>query len=49
MKLLHALTSTFQRRIEEGTTSKSFVEVRDREVTGVQSVVNLELRCSKRW
>ena len=42
-EIVDALTSTFQRRIEEGTTSKSFVEVRDREVTGVQSVVNFDL------
>ena len=38
-----ALTSTFQRRIEEGTTSKSFVEVRDTELTGVASVINFGL------
>ena len=42
-EIVDTLTSTFQRRIEEGTTSKSFVEVRDREVTGVQSVVNFDL------
>ena len=42
-EIVTALTSTFQRRIEEGSTSKSFVEVRDREVSGVQSVINLDL------
>lgn len=42
-EIVSALTSTFQRRIEEGTTTKSFIEVRDREVSGVQSVINLEL------
>ena len=42
-EIVNALTSTFQRRIEEGTTTKSFVEVRDREVSGVQSVINFEL------
>ena len=42
-EIVTALTSTFQRRIEEGTTSKSFIEVRDQEVSGVQSVINLEL------
>ena len=42
-EIVNALTSTFQRRIEEGTTTKSFVEVRDREVRGVQSVINFEL------
>lgn len=42
-EIVNALTSTFQRRIEEGSTTKSFVEVRDREVSGVQSVINLEL------
>lgn len=42
-EIVSALTSTFQRRIEEGTTSKSFVEVRDQEVSGLQSVVNFNL------
>jgi hypothetical protein len=42
-EIVTALTSTFQRRIEEGSTSKSFVEVRDREVSGVQSVINFDL------
>ena len=42
-EIVTALTSTFQRRIEEGTTSKSFIEVRDQEISGVQSVINLEL------
>ena len=42
-EIVTALTSTFQRRIEEGTNSKSFVEVRDQEISGVQSVINLEL------
>ena len=42
-EIVNALTSTFQRRIEEGSTTKSFVEVRDREVSGVQSVINFEL------
>ena len=42
-EIVSALTSTFQRRIEEGSTSKSFVEVRDREVSGVQSVINFDL------
>ena len=42
-EIVTALTSTFQRRIEEATTTKSFVEVRDREVSGVQSVINFEL------
>ena len=43
MKFVGALTSTFQRRIEEGSTSKSFVEVRDKEISGLQSVVNFDL------
>ena len=42
-EIVNALTSTFQRRIEEGSTTKSFVEVRDREVSGLQSVINFEL------
>ena len=42
-EIVTALTSTFQRRIEEGTNSKSFIEVRDEEVSGVQSVINFEL------
>ena len=42
-EIVTALTSTFQRRIEEGTNTKSFVEVRDREVSGVQSVINFDL------
>ena len=42
-EIVTALTSTFQRRIEEGSTTKSFVEVRDREVSGVQSVINFDL------
>ncbi len=42
-EIVNALTSTFQRRIEEGSTTKSFVEVRDREVSGVQSVINFDL------
>ena len=42
-EIVTALTSTFQRRIEEGTNSKSFIEVRDQEISGVQSVINLEL------
>lgn len=42
-EIVSALTSTFQRRIEEGSTTKSFVEVRDREVSGVQSVINFDL------
>jgi len=42
-EIVTALTSTFQRRIEEGTTNKSFVEVRDQEVSGVQSVINFTL------
>ena len=42
-EIVSALTSTFQRRIEEGSTTKSFVEVRDQEVSGVQSVINFEL------
>tara|TARA_B100000902_G_scaffold251885_1_gene238318 strand:+ start:140 stop:1117 length:978 start_codon:yes stop_codon:yes gene_type:complete len=42
-EIVTALTSTFQRRIEEGSTSKSFVEVRDQEVSGVQSVINFDL------
>ena len=42
-EIVSALTSTFQRRIEEGSTSKSFVEVRDQEISGVQSVINFEL------
>tara|TARA_B110000211_G_C13999855_1_gene517938 strand:- start:65 stop:1045 length:981 start_codon:yes stop_codon:yes gene_type:complete len=37
------LTSTFQRRIEEGSASKSFVEVRDTEVSGAPSVVTFSL------
>ena len=42
-EIVGALTSTFQRRIEEGSTSKSFVEVRDKEISGLQSVVNFDL------
>lgn len=42
-EIVSALTSTFQRRIEEGSTTKSFVEVRDQEVSGLQSVINFEL------
>ena len=42
-EIVTALTSTFQRRIEEGSTTKSFVEVRDQEVSGLQSVINFEL------
>lgn len=42
-EIVSALTSTFQRRIEEGSTSKSFVEVRDQEISGVQSVINFDL------
>lgn len=42
-EIINALTSTFQRRIEEGTASKSFVEVRDEEVSGTPSVVNFNL------
>ena len=42
-EIVTALTSTFQRRIEEGSNTKSFVEVRDREVSGVQSVINFDL------
>lgn len=42
-EIVTALTSTFQRRIEEGSTSKSFVEVRDEEVSGSQSVINFTL------
>lgn len=42
-EIVTALTSTFQRRIEEGTTNKSFVEVRDQEVSGEQSVINFTL------
>lgn len=37
------LTSTFQRRIEEGSASKSFVEVRDTEVSGAPSVVSFQI------
>lgn len=37
------LTSTFQRRIEEGSASKSFVEVRDTEVSGAPSVVTFQI------
>ena len=37
------LTSTFQRRIEEGSASKSYVEVRDFEVSGAPSVVTFNL------
>jgi len=37
------LTSTFQRRIEEGSATKSFVEVRDLEVSGAPSVVTFNL------
>ena len=42
-EIVTALTSTFQRRIEEGSITKSFIEVRDQEVSGVQSVINFEL------
>jgi len=42
-EIVNALTSTFQRRIEEGTASKSFVEVRDEEVSGDPSVINFNL------
>lgn len=42
-EIVTALTSTFQRRIEEGSTTKSFIEVRDQEISGVQSVINLDL------
>jgi len=42
-EIVNALTSTFQRRIEEGTTSKTFVEVRDVEVSGNPSVVNFNI------
>jgi len=42
-EIISALTNTFQRRIEEGTTSKSFVEVRDQEVSGVPSRVNFNI------
>jgi len=42
-EIVNALTNTFQRRIEEGTTSKSFVEVRDQEVSGVPSRVNFNV------
>ena len=42
-EIVSAVTSTFQRRIEEGSTTKSFVEVRDQEVSGLQSVINFEL------
>ena len=37
------LTSTFQRRIEEGSASKSYVEVRDTEVSGAPSVVTFQI------
>lgn len=37
------LTSTFQRRIEEGSASKSYVEVRDTEVSGAPSVVSFQI------
>lgn len=36
--IVNQLTSTFQRRIEEGSSSKTFVEVRDTEVSGQPSV-----------
>ena len=44
-EIVTALTNTFQRRIEEGTTTKSFVEVRDVEVSGDPegSVINFTL------
>lgn len=42
-EIVTALTSTFQRRIEEGTASKTFVEVRDQEVSGNPSVVNFNI------
>lgn len=42
-EIVTALTNTFQRRIEEGTASKSFVEVRDVEVSGDPSVVNFNI------
>jgi len=42
-EIVSALTNTFQRRIEEGTTSKSFVEVRDQEVSLVPSVINFNI------
>ena len=44
-EIVTALTNTFQRRIEEGTASKSFVEVRDVEVSGDPdgSVINFNL------
>lgn len=37
------LTGTFQRRIEEGSASKSFVEVRDTEVSGAPSVISFTI------
>jgi|TARA_R110000822_G_scaffold107965_1_gene237286 hypothetical protein len=41
--IITQLTSTFQRRIEEGSASKSFVEVRDTEVSGAPSVVSFQI------